>query len=178
MLLSEARLQESIKESKRALEAGKTDAKQDQEVTIQAKCALGLATALSGSSRAGREMCEQAVEAARLALSPRLLSSSLLSLADSLLVANDPGRALATALEAKEIFERYGQQDSLWRAWLIAARASKLAGNGSSVEYAKRAMDSLSAFELALGQEASEKYSKRPDVKAKHALIEQLRTTK
>jgi tetratricopeptide (TPR) repeat protein len=177
MLLSEARFSESIKQSQRALElTGNRDSKQDKEVTIQAKCALGLATALSGSSRTGREMCEQAVAAARY--SPRLLSSSLLSLAEAQLAANDPKGALASALEAKESFESYGQQDSLWRAWLIAARASKLAGDGSSVEYATRAMDSLSSFERALGPEASEKYSARPDVKASQGLIEQLRATK
>jgi ATP/maltotriose-dependent transcriptional regulator MalT len=174
MLLSETRFSEAMKLSQKAIELV---GNQNKDVTIQAKCVLGLADALTGASREGKEICEDAVKAARKATNPRLLSISLLSLAEIMLTTNDPKDALANALEAQASFEGQGQQDSLWRALLIAARACRGGASGSAVEYANRAMDSLSAFQQTLGPEASAIYSKRPDVSARRKQIEQLRAT-
>lgn len=174
MLLSEMRFSESITKSQKAIELA---ANQDKDVSIQGKCTLGLAMALSGASRAGKQMCEEAVDAARKTPNQRLLSSSLLALAEAMLTTNEAKDALTNALEAQISFERNGQHDSLWQAWVVAARASKVLANGSAIEHATRAMDSLSAFQQTLGAQASAIYLNRRDVQARRKQIEQIGTS-
>jgi hypothetical protein len=58
-----------------------------------------------------------------------------------------------------------GQQDSEWRALLIAARASDLAGNKSAArEYAARAEQTANALQQKWGADAYQNYRKRPDI--------------
>ena len=63
---------------------------------------------------------------------PLLLSSALLALAEVWLRIGDAQNALATALQAQAGFDRFGQLDSEWRAYLIAGRASHQAGDERS----------------------------------------------
>ena len=58
-----------------------------------------------------------------------------------------------------------GQQDTQWRALLIAARASDLAGNKSAArDYASQADSLCAGLEQKWGKEAYESYLRRPDI--------------
>ena len=97
--------------------------------------------------------------------SPRLLSSALLALAEVLLLANDAQVALTTALQAQAMFASAGQQDSEWRALLIAALASQAAGNSSATQdYASRASSQRAGLQNRWGAESYDSYSRRPDI--------------
>jgi hypothetical protein len=107
--------------------------------------------------------------------SPRQLSSALLALAEVLLLGNNAPRALATALEAQAMFAHAGQQDSEWRALLIAARASQLAGNKSSMQdYASRADALCAGLQEKWGADAYAGYLRRPDIAIYRQQIDQI----
>jgi hypothetical protein len=94
-----------------------------------------------------------------------------------LLLGNDAPRALATALQAQALFAQAGQQDSEWRAWLIAARASLLEGNQSKVqEYASRAGSQCAGLQQKWGAETYDGYLHRPDIQAYRKQIAQILT--
>ncbi len=172
MCLGLGRFAEAKKQSQKALDVAPARFK---DVAIQAKSTLGLARALSGAPQSGKALCEEAVNSARGVSSPRLLSTSLLALAEVMLMTNDAKGALDNALTAQKSFERYGQQDSEWRALLIAARASKLAGNESALEYANQAASVLASFQQKWGADQQRLYLTRPDVQIRRNQIEQIR---
>jgi serine/threonine protein kinase/Flp pilus assembly protein TadD len=173
MALSESRLAEAKKQSQRVLDLAPPRVK---DVIIQAKCALGLAQALSGAPQSGKALCEEAVNTAREMSSPRLLSTSLLTLAEVMLKTKNEKESLSIALQAQASFERFGQQESEWRAWLIAARACQLLGCDSAFAYADRAAAKLSSFEQTWEPQAYAKYLTRPDVRICRKQIDQIRT--
>jgi hypothetical protein len=74
-------------------------------------------------------LCKEAINLAGDKTNPRILSHALLASAEVALNVPDAATALKNALQAQERFARWGQQESLWRAWLAAARASKLTSN-------------------------------------------------
>lgn len=171
--LSERRFAEAKAKGQQSLNLGS----QYPDVVLQAKLTIGLAQALSGSPGPARRLCEEAVAAAKALNSPRLISSSLLALAEVLLLANDGPRALATALQAQAMFARAGQQDSEWRAWLIAARASELEGNKANTqEYASRADSQCAGLQQKWGAEAYDGYLHRPDIQAYRKQVAQILT--
>ena len=117
---------------------------------------------------------------AREIKNPRLVSSALLSLAEVMLEANDAKGALRAALEAQEIFARAGRQDSEWRALLVAARASQIAGNGpQAAAYATRADSLLLALQQKWDAKVFDGYTKRPDIQSyRNQLAQLLRANK
>ncbi|HWN98861.1 MAG TPA: protein kinase [Blastocatellia bacterium] len=162
MALSERRFAEAKSKGQLALDLAGT---QYPDVALQAKQTIGLAQALSGAPLPAKRLCEAAVVTAKEVNSPRLLSSALLSLAEVLVLGNDAPNALATALKAQAMFAPAGQQDSEWRALLIAARASELVGNESAArDYASRADDLCLGLAQKWGAEAYDEYSRRPDI--------------
>ena len=162
MALSERRYDEAKKKSQLALEVSGS---QIPDVTLQAKYCLGRAEAFSGAPQVGRKLCEEAVTLARKSNSPQLISSALLALAEVMLIGNDAKGALENSLEAKNIFARFGQQDSEWRALLIAARADQLAGDKSAAKENGLQADTLCAgLEQKWGKEAFAAYLRRPDI--------------
>lgn len=164
MALSERRFAEARAKAQEALDMAGTEVK---DLALQAKYSVGLAQAFSGAPQPGKKLCEEAVALAKEGNSPRLVSSALLALAEVSLLANDAQGALATALEAQAIFARSGQQDSEWRAWLIAARASQLAGNKSAMkDYASRADSLCAGLQQKWGAEAYDGYLRRADIQA------------
>jgi serine/threonine protein kinase/lipopolysaccharide biosynthesis regulator YciM len=164
MALSERRFAEAKAKGQQSLGLAGT---QYPDVVLQAKLAIGLAQALSGAPQPARRLCEEAVAAAKELNNPRLISSSLLALAEVLLLGNDAPRALATSLQAQAMFARSGQQDSEWRAWLMAARASQLGGDKSTTqEYASRADSQCAGLQQKWGAEAYDGYLRRPDIQA------------
>ena len=162
MALSGRRFSEAAAKSQQALALAGTQFKDN---TILAKFTLGLARVFSGAAREGRQSCEEAVAMATRTGDPWLLSKSQLALAEAVLESGDAQDALSNALGAKEAFARSGQQDSEWRAWLIAARASHRAGDVTKArEYASHAADLLSDLQQRWGAENYNTYLMRPDI--------------
>ena len=174
MALSERRYDEAKKKGQLALEVS---ASQFRDVTLHAKYTIGLAEALSGTPQPGRKLCEEAVAIAKNVNSPQHISSALLALAEVLLLGKDAQGALDNALEAQAMFARSGQQDSEWRALLIAARASELAGNKSAAQaYASRADSLCTDLQPKWGKEAYEGYLRRPDIQTYRKQVAQILT--
>ena len=159
--LSERRFAKAITKGNQALTLNA-----ENEHSIEARYVIGLAQALSGARLKGRRMCEEAVEAARRATYPPILSGALMALAEAMLESGDAQGALANASEAQTRFESAGQQESEWRARLIQARASLLAGDAIKAgKYASLAEGLLSNLRQRWGVEAYETYLKRPDIR-------------
>jgi tetratricopeptide (TPR) repeat protein len=144
-------------------------------IAIQARATLGLALARSGAPQAGKLLCEEAVDMATRTGDPQLLTGALLARAEALLENGDPQRAVTTAMQAQASFARFGQQDSEWRAWLIAARATQRPGEATARrEYATQADTVLSKLTQTWGAEAYHSYLARPDVQHSREQLGQL----
>jgi serine/threonine protein kinase/Tfp pilus assembly protein PilF len=160
--LSNWHFQASKSKSRQALDLAGT---QFPDTAVEAKHTLGLAQVRSGEARAGTYLCEEAIALAANTGDPRLISGALLSAAEAMLESSDAQRALETAIHAQESFARFGQQDSEWRAWLIAAKAKRRLGDEAAArEYASNAEARLSSLAQKLGPEAYNGYLTRPDV--------------
>jgi serine/threonine protein kinase/Flp pilus assembly protein TadD len=146
-----------------------------QDIAVQAKYTLGLALARSGHARAGKLLCEEAVDVATGTGDPQLLSGALLALAEAMLENGEPQSALKTALQAQASFARFGQQDSEWHAWLIAARATqRLSEVTARGEYATQADTVLSKLTQKWGADAYHSYLARLDVQRSRKQLDQL----
>jgi serine/threonine protein kinase len=160
--LGERHFPEARAQSQQALALAGT---QYPETAVESKRIFGLAQTFYGARAEGTRACEEAVEMATRLRDPWLLSKAQLALAISTLESSEPQGALAIALRAQESFTRAGQQDSEWRAWTVAARASQRTGGAASArEYAARATDMLSNLQHRWGTEAHQIYLTRPDV--------------
>jgi tetratricopeptide (TPR) repeat protein len=138
---------------------------QYKNVTIEAKYTLGLANALSGSAREGNVLCEDAVKMATEAGDIALLSRAMLARAEVLLGQGDARAALEEAKQAQARFAKGGQQESEWRAWLVAALASQRLGDKTVArEQLVHAKDVLARLQQEWGPEVFKLYLARPDV--------------
>jgi tetratricopeptide (TPR) repeat protein/tRNA A-37 threonylcarbamoyl transferase component Bud32 len=172
MALSERNYSEAKKNAQLALDVS---ALQFPDVTLQARYCIGRAEAFSGAAQAGKKSCEEAVAMAKKVNDPQLISSALLALAEVLLIGNDAKGSLENALEAQNMLARSGHQDSEWRALLIAARASNLAGNKAAAqEYASQADSLCAGLEQKWGKEAYNGYLRRPDIQNYRNQVEQI----
>lgn len=136
-----------------------------KDIAVQAKYTLGLAQARSGAPRAGQLLCKEAVDIATVTADPQLVSYAWLAWAEAMLESSEAQHALATALQAQESFARFGRQESEWRTWLIASRASQRLGEEAKAhEYASHASDGLSHLEQKWGSQAYNGYLARPDI--------------
>ena len=172
MALSERRFDDAKKKSQLALEVA---AAQFPDLMVEASSCLGLAEAFSGAAQPGRKSCEDAVDMAKKKNSPRLISGALLALAEVMLLGNDAKGALENSLEAEKFFARSGQQDSEWRALLIAARASESAGDKSAArDYAWKADTLCAGIEQKWGKEAYAGYLRRPDIQSYRSQLAQI----
>ena len=160
--LSQARFPEAKAKAEKVLALAGT---QFPAMTIGAKSVLGLAQAYGGAAASGKQTVADAVEVAKRLNDPGQLAEAQFALAEALLLARDSQTALTNALEAQKTFGRCGQQESEWRAWLIAALASRGAGDsGKTREYALQSSESLSKLEQRLGAANFNSYLSRPDV--------------
>jgi tetratricopeptide (TPR) repeat protein len=149
--------------------------RRSDHTAIDALLILGLAQAYSGMARAGVKSCEDAVAASEQAKDQWRLSASMLVLGETLLLNGDAEGALQNAMRAREGFERRGQRDSLWRAWLLAARASRhLKDEAKAQEYATRAADLFSSLSQFWGKDAYEGYLTRPDIRQERQQLDAL----
>jgi serine/threonine protein kinase/Tfp pilus assembly protein PilF len=156
-----------FKEAKaKSRQAGDLAGEQFPDIAVQAKYTFGLSQARSGEPRAGAVLCNEAVELARSAGDPQMLSGALLAHAEAMIENAESQRSLKAALLAQESFARFGQQDSEWRAWLTAARAGQRLGDETAArEYARSAESKLLSLEQRWGPEAYSSYLARPDVR-------------
>jgi tetratricopeptide (TPR) repeat protein/predicted Ser/Thr protein kinase len=170
--LSELHLQKAKVESQKALELAPENY---QALIIQAKDALALAQARAGIVRTSRLLCEEAVNIANPLNDPQLSNAALLACAEAMLDAGESQRSLETALLAQESFARFGKKDSEWRAWLIAAEASRrLSKTDAAHEYALNAANRLSEVEQKWGSEAYNGYLTRSDITHFRKQLDQL----
>lgn len=163
--LSERRFPEARTKSQQAIElAGDYGG-----LPVQAKSTLGLALSFSNSTSEGKKICEEAVEMAKRAGDAALISRAKLALSEVELAGNDAEGALTNALEAQSRFQRAGQLESEWRAWVVAARASRLKHDerGAS-EQLGHAADVLSQFHQRLGDAFFSAYLARTDIQISH----------
>ena len=176
MALTQQRFTEARSKGHQALDLAE---KQYKEVAILSRYTLGLAQALSGDPKTARPLCEEAITIANEAGNPQLIAYALLALAEVMLKDNDSQSASKLALEAQATFERSGQQDSEWHAWLTAARASHLAGAQAAMyDYASRAATQLGNLEQKWGAEPYRSYLARPDIQASRKQISQMLATR
>lgn len=162
MALSQRRLPEAVKKAAEALNSAGT---QFMSVAVAAKYTLGLAQVLSGKKSEGKKLCEEALAMAESANDVALLSRAMLADAEALYESGDSENARSVALGAQERLARDGQQESEWRAWLIAARSSQTLGDETSgQEELARAASVLSQLRQKWGVEAFSPYAARPDV--------------
>jgi serine/threonine protein kinase len=146
---------------------------------LRAKRTLGVANGLSGAAAKGRDLCKEALDLAEKINDPWVLSKTRLAYAETLLESGDTQNALANARSAEESFVRSGQQESLWRAELISARASNRARDeAKSRDYAARSLDSFNRLEQKWGTKEYQDYLTRPDVKYYRNQLDQLLANK
>ena len=146
-----------------------------RDVALQAKACMGLAMAMSGSASQGKTLCDDALAMAQQVKSPILITSTQLALAEVMLLNKDAAGARDLALALQKVFAQSGQPDSEWRALMIAARASELAGDKSAAHnYASQAEQVCSSLSEKWGAGAFQSYLKRPDVQMYRQQLSQL----
>lgn len=137
----------------------------NDHTAVDALTVLGQAQTYSGMKRAGVKSCEEAVAGSEQTKDQLRLSAATLVLGEALLLQGDAEGALNSAMRAREGFERRGQQESLWRAWLLAARASqRLNDEAKSREYIQRAADVVQSLTRLWGDDVYKGYLKRRDI--------------
>lgn len=161
--LSQRRLPDAQVESKQALALASN---QYKDIAAHAKYTLGLTLALSGTPVAGIVPCKEAVTLADSINNDRVMHMALSALAEAMLGGGKAVEALEAAHTAGEGFVRHGQQDSAWRAFVLAAAASEqLHDKPKARSYAERASSLLSALTERWGAENHASYLARPDVR-------------
>lgn len=133
-------------------------------LSSDAKMVLAIAQSYGGAAAAGKQTAQSLLESVKQLNDPVLLANAQLTLAETMLAANDHQGALANALQAQEAFARMGQQASEWRALLIAALAQNSSDKVRAHEYAMRAKESLSKLEQRWTTESYNRYLGRPDI--------------
>jgi hypothetical protein len=162
MALSQLKFREARSQAERALELAGTKYVSD---ATEAKRVLCLALVASGSRGEGLRLCQEALRAATELNNIDLISKATLALAQASAEGGDNEGALAGALRAQEEFARREQVVSEWRAWVVAARAGRQAGDQQKAqEYSERAAQVLAGIEQRWGAEAYSGYLSRPDV--------------
>jgi eukaryotic-like serine/threonine-protein kinase len=171
MALSQLQYGEARKEAQLAVDASA----KFPDVALQAKSCLGRAMALSGAGAEGRKLCEEAQAAAQNLKSRPLITSTQLALAEAMLASKDTTAARQTALDAQKVFAQSVQKDSEWRALLIAARSSDLAGDKTAAQdYASRADKACSELAQKWGADSYESYLRRPDIQLYRTQLAQI----
>jgi tetratricopeptide (TPR) repeat protein len=160
--LSQRRFPEAIALSTEAIKVAGTEI---PESAIEGRSVLGLAKARSGNAREGLRLCDEAVKMASATRDFSLQSRALLNKAEAALLTNDAQTALNLATEAQGRFAQGELNESEWRAWLIASRASEKLGDKSKAqEQYGNAMNVRSKLEQRWGAEAFKQYNSRPDI--------------
>jgi tetratricopeptide (TPR) repeat protein/predicted Ser/Thr protein kinase len=172
LALSEGKAAEAVGKARRALAIAGAEFKVS---AVRSRATLGLALARSGQTAAGRKECEQAVQMARALHNPLWLSEALLALSEASLAAGDAQGALTSATEAQSRFAAAKQNESLWRAYAIQARAKdKLGDKEGARQLAQQAESLLSSLEGVWGTDNYKSYLARPDITELRRLLTNL----
>jgi len=175
MALSERKFSQVIASADRALDLGGS---QSKTASVQGKYLKGLAQALSGQTRAGEALCEEAVTAGAPLGDPLLLAHAQLALAEAALAAGDAKRAVESAQQAQNFFANSELAERNWRASLIAGLASeKLLDHDNARNYFKKASDAYSSLEQKWGAEVFKAYQERPATQFYRKQLEQSSAT-
>ena len=162
MALSKRLFPEARKRAEQALALAGT---QYKNVRINATYTLGLAKAFANSAREGKKLCEDAVKIATEAGDAALLPRAMLALAEASLASGDYQGALEQARQAQARFAKNGQQESEWRAWVVASLASQgLGDKGASQEELQHAKAVISQLQQKWDTSSFNQYIARPDV--------------
>ncbi|MBD0369961.1 MAG: tetratricopeptide repeat protein [Pyrinomonadaceae bacterium] len=162
MALSERRFPEAIARAKQTLDAAGT---QYASFAITAKYTLCLAEVYSGMKREGLGACEEAVTMAARSGDDGLLSRAMMAQAEAQSESGDGASALNNVMRVQPKLSRAGQQESEWRAWLVASRASQRQGDENAAEQQlQRAAQLLSQLKQKWGTEGFQFYAERPDI--------------
>jgi serine/threonine protein kinase/Tfp pilus assembly protein PilF len=172
MDLSEGHFPEAKSNCQQALEVLKHgrevlgDPKAAINTEIAVKGTMGLAKVFTGEVKNGLTLCKDAV-----ALVTSLGQQSTddadvrLILAEALLESGDGTSALAAAQEAQVGLAARHRQESEWRAWLIAARASERLGHSDvRINQLANARADLDLLQRTWDQESFRSYSARSDI--------------
>jgi len=144
-------------------------------LTWDAKLLSSLAQAYSGNAAAGKQLMIDVVAQTRLLNAPVKLARAQLVLAETALLAGDAESALSNSQQAQEIFARGTQTESEWRAWLIAAAASKKIGDSVRAKtYATKAGEILTTLQRRWGTVSYDAYTRRPDIQRLHQQLDQI----
>ncbi|MFN2440949.1 MAG: hypothetical protein ABR503_17220, partial [Chitinophagaceae bacterium] len=137
---------------------------------------IGLAQTLSNSkSSEGVQNCIKALQYAASTKDLRTINIAKLAIAEAYLNIGKNSDALEAALQAKEYFVTGGLQESGWRAWLMAARASQQKGDWANAkEYASKALEMLSKLQTDWGEDHFKIYLAKPDINFYFKQVEEL----
>jgi serine/threonine protein kinase/tetratricopeptide (TPR) repeat protein len=173
MALSERHLPEARKKGQEALDLAGT---QYQDTAIQARVVLCLAQLFSGATGVSKSSCEESAALAARSGDPWLNSKATLALAETILENGDIQNGLTAALRAQESTARLGDQEAEWRAWLIAALASRRTGDPAKAhEYSTHAAELLAKLEQKWGAEIYNGYLARPDIQYARKRLSEIR---
>lgn len=157
--LSRLRSAEATTEALKALKS------EDRGVAIESHCTLAIAATFGNRAKEALKEADEAVQLAETLKSDRYLAEALFASALARLENGHAHAATDLAIRAQSLFARAGQTESEWKAWLVAARASKAEGDREkSKEYSSKASDTLA--QLAKTWPASDyvAYLARPDI--------------
>jgi len=144
-------------------------------LTWEAKLLSSLAQAYSGGAATAKKMMIDTVTQTRSLNAPAKLARAQLVLAETALQAGDAEAALANSQQAQEVFARGTQSESEWRAWIIAAAASKKSGDPIKAKtYATKASEIMATLQSRWGTVSYEAYSRRPDIQRLRQQLDQI----
>jgi tetratricopeptide (TPR) repeat protein len=137
-----------------------------QQVAATTQCLAGLAKARSGSAGEGKRLCSQGVSEAAALSEGATLADARLSLAEILVGNREPLAAQEQVQLALEVFEQSGSAESAWRAWALAARAYRMAGDRAHAqEAAEKASGRLDELRAAWNPADLKRYLARTDLR-------------
>jgi serine/threonine protein kinase/cytochrome c-type biogenesis protein CcmH/NrfG len=168
--LSEQNFTQAIKYSEQI------SSKTDPALAFESYRVIGLAQSkLNAKSSEGIQNCIKALKYATSTKDPRTINIAKLALAEAYLNMGNYSDALETALQAKDFFVTAKQQESGWRAWLMAARASQQNGDQVNTrKYASKALEILSTLQIDWGDEYFKIYLAKPNVNLYFSQAEEL----
>ena len=109
-------------------------------------------------------MCEESL-AATTSLDSWYTANARVAVAEAMLASGDAHGAQTALAELEPQFAKVGQNDSRWRALVLAARASAAMRDlSASRQFAVQALNVLGGLESSWGSEAYRGYLSRPDI--------------
>lgn len=140
-------------------------AEKDQNTLAEINSTIGLIEVFSGNRASGLKQSAHAVAIAIAGKNEKLKATMQLTLAEAQLETGDEKGALSTAMQAQEGLTKFRQEESLWRAWLIGARAQQRLGNPDKMrDQLSNASDVLAKLKHDWGADSFQTYSERIDI--------------